>query len=87
MFFLPRPFAKSATLKWHHIKPIYRSPYSPDFNPIERLWQHVKGQSMAGFLTSNGEALTSKLLDSLKELLYGSKLVRSVRALPSFNRK
>lgn len=78
---------KSASLNWHHIKPVYLSPYSPDFNPIERLWQHVKGQSMAGFLTNDGEALTSKLLDSLKELLDDTKLVRSVCALPSFNRK
>ncbi|MEY3895325.1 MAG: superfamily endonuclease [Verrucomicrobiota bacterium] len=28
---------KSARLDWHHIKPVYLSPYSPDFNPIERL--------------------------------------------------
>jgi hypothetical protein len=42
---------------------------------------------MAGFLTNDGEALTSKLLDSLKDLLDDSKLVRSVCTLPSFNRK
>ncbi|MEO8615295.1 MAG: IS630 family transposase [Luteolibacter sp.] len=78
---------KSVCLNWHHIKPIYLSPYSPDFNPIERLWQHVKGQSMAGFLTNDGEALTDKILDSLKNMLDNSTLVRSVCALPSFNRK
>lgn len=78
---------KSACLNWHHIKPVYLSPYSPDFNPIERLWQQVKGQSMAGFLTNDGDALTNKLLDSLKDLLDDPKLVRSVCALPSFNRK
>ena len=78
---------KSASLDWHHIKPFDLSPYSPDFKPIERLWQHVKGQSMAGFLTSDGEALTSKLLDSLKNLLDDARLVRSVCPLPSFNWK
>ena len=34
---------KSARLHSHHIKPVYPSASSPDFNPIERLWQHLKG--------------------------------------------
>ncbi|QUE50344.1 transposase [Luteolibacter ambystomatis] len=42
---------KSARLNWHHIEPVCLPPYSPDFNPIERLWQHLKGQYFAGFLT------------------------------------
>jgi transposase len=78
---------KSTGLNWHHIKPVYLSPYSPDFNPIERLWQHLKGNPMAGYLTNDGDALTDKLLASLQAVLNDSKLVRSVCTLPSFNRK
>lgn len=78
---------KSAGLNWHHIKPFYLSPYSPDFNPIERLWQHLKGSAMAGYLTNDGEALTNKLLESLQGVLADPKLVRSVCSLPSLNRK
>lgn len=78
---------KSARLNWHHIKPVYLSAYSPDFNPIERLWQHLKGQAMAGFLTNDGEALTNKLLESLQSLLEQPKLIRSVCATPSVIRK
>ena len=78
---------KSARLNWHHIKPFYLSPYSPDFNPIERLWQHLKGNPMAGYLTNNGEALTTKLLESLQSVLNEPKLVRSVCSLPSLNQK
>ena len=74
---------KSARLDWHHIKPVYLSAYSPDFDPIERLWQHLKGQAMAGFLTNDGEALTNKLLESLQSLLEESKFIRSVCALHS----
>ncbi|MCC6881209.1 MAG: transposase, partial [Verrucomicrobiales bacterium] len=33
----------SKALDWHHIKPLHLPPYSPDFNPIERLWQHLRG--------------------------------------------
>lgn len=78
---------KSAALNWHHIQPFYLSPYSPDFNPIERLWQHLKGNAMAGYLTNDGEALTNRLLQSLQGVLSDTKLVRSVCALPSLNRK
>ena len=78
---------KSATLDWHHIKPVYLSPYSPDFNPIERLWQHLKGQFMAGFLTNDGEALTDKLLASLQSLLDQPTIIRSVCSPPTLNRQ
>ena len=36
---------KTAVLDWHHIKAAYLPPYSPDFNPIERLWQYLKGNT------------------------------------------
>jgi transposase len=78
---------KTASLNWHHIKPVYLSPYSPDFNPIERLWQHLKSQAMAGYLTNDGEALTEKLLESLQSLLDKPDLLRSVCSPPTFNRK
>ena len=78
---------KTASLNWHHIKPVYLSPYSPDFNPIERLWQHLKSQAMAGYLTNDGEALTEKLLESLKDLLDKPEIIRSVCSPPTFNRK
>ena len=81
------PDGKSYRLHWHHIKPVYLSAYSPDFNPIERLWQHLKGQAMAGFLTNDGEALTTNLLESLQSLLEEPELIRSVCATPSFIRK
>ena len=28
---------KTKRLDWHHIEPVCLPPYSPDFNPIERL--------------------------------------------------
>jgi hypothetical protein len=82
-----RRLAQKRRLDWHHIKPVYLSAYSQDFNPIERLWQHLKGRAMAGFLTAVGEALTTKLLESLQSLLEEPKLIRSVCATLSFIRK
>jgi transposase len=78
---------KSASLDWHHIQPFYLSPYSPDFNPIERFWQQLKGQAMAGFLTNDGDNLTGKLLESLQSLLEKPEIIRSVCAPLAFNRK
>jgi len=33
---------KTKSLNWHHIIPEYSPTYSPDFNPIERLWLRMK---------------------------------------------
>ncbi len=69
---------KVKTLNWHHIEPVYLPPYSPDFNPIERLWQHLKSHYLAGFITKSGEELLEKLLDSIRAMMHKPKLVQSV---------
>lgn len=38
---------KSKSLRWHHIEAVFLPAYSPDFNPIERLWQHLKSHYLA----------------------------------------
>lgn len=78
---------KSARLDWHHIKPVFLPPYSPDFNPIERLWQHLKGQYLAGFITNDGHQLEEKILTSLRDLLDKPKTVQSVCSYPRLNRQ
>ena len=36
-------FHKSLDLKWsNNIIPIFQPPNSPELNPIERLWEHIK---------------------------------------------
>lgn len=69
---------KAKSLDWHHIKPLFLPPYSPDFNPIERLWQHLKSQYMAGFITRSGEELADKLEESIRALLTETKTIKSV---------
>lgn len=69
---------KSKSLNWHHIKPLFLPAYSPDFNPIERLWQHLKSHYMAGFITKSGEELADKLETSIKSLLTDTKTIQSV---------
>lgn len=69
---------KAKALRWHHIEPVYLPPYSPDFNPIERLWQHLKGHYMAGYLTRSGQELGDKVYNSIRHLLGMPEVIRSV---------
>ena len=69
---------KTQRLEWHHIEKAFLPPYSPDMNPIERFWQHLKGHGMAGCFTGDGD----KLCESIRELLDQLELIQSVCALP-----
>jgi len=76
---------KAKGLNWHHITPFYLSAYSPDFNPIERLWQHIKSHHLAGYITNRGVELEQKLFDTLQALLRDTDTVKSVCSNRSFN--
>jgi transposase len=39
----------------YHIKPVCFPPYIASFNPIERLWQHLESDGLAGFITKHGD--------------------------------
>lgn len=69
---------KSKSLQWHHIEPVYLPPYSPDFNPIERLWQHLKSHYLAGYITKYGDDLNEKIFTSIRTLLDRPETIRSV---------
>jgi transposase len=69
---------KTKRLTWHHIVPVFLPPYSPDLNPIERLWQHLKSHYMARYITKRGEELNDKLYESLRALLDRPETIRSV---------
>ncbi len=74
---------KSKSLNWHHIKAKFLPAYSPDFNPIERLWQYLKGHHLAGFLTKSGAELADKLETSIRELLDQPALLQSISSTHS----
>ena len=69
---------KTTRLDWHHIEPVYLPPYGPDFNPIERLWQHLKSHHLAGFVTRDGQALEEQIFQAIRSLLQTPQTIRSV---------
>jgi transposase len=52
---------KSKTIQWGRFEPMFLPPYSPDFNPIERLWLVIKAEWFTDFIAKNREALIQRL--------------------------
>jgi len=60
---------KAARLNWHHFEPVYLPGYSPDFNPIERLWLRLKADWFWDFIARSPAALTDRLCAALKSFI------------------
>ena len=60
---------KAARVNWHHFEPKFLPGYSPDFNPIERLWLRLKADWFWDFIARTPEELTERLCAGLKSFL------------------
>ena len=63
-------FHKSHDLKWaDNIIPIFQPPYSPELNPIERLWEHIKSKLAWEYCHSLSQLRTKlkQVLDSISK--------------------
>jgi transposase len=56
---------KAVRLNWHHFEPHFLPAYSPDLNPIERLWLRLKADWFADFLAKTPQALHKQLVAAL----------------------
>ena len=59
---------KSKKLPWGAFEPVFLPSYSPDFNPIERLWLIVKAEWFTDFIAKDTEALMQRLDQALNWL-------------------
>lgn len=57
---------KAKRLDWGRFEPVFLPAYSPDLNPIERLWLRVKSQWFADFIARDREALVARLDEALQ---------------------
>jgi transposase len=60
---------KATRLNWHHFEPVYLPGYSPDFNPIERLWLRLKADWFWDFIARTSEDLSDRLCVALKSFI------------------
>jgi transposase len=72
---------KAARLNWHHFQPEYLSPYSPDFNPIERLWLRLKADWFYDFVAQSSQELSDRLCTALKSFINDSAKTASICAI------
>lgn len=56
---------KAKRLDWGNFEPLFLPPYSPDFNPIERLWLLLKAEWFSDFIAKDREQLIERLDQAL----------------------
>lgn len=56
---------KSKSLDWGRFEPIFLPPYSPDLNPIERLWLLMKAEWFSGYYAKTKDELIDRLSQAL----------------------
>jgi transposase len=65
-------------LHWHHFEPTYLPPYSPDFNPIERLWLRLKADWFWDFIAHSTQELSDRLCLALKSFINDTAKTASI---------
>ena len=68
---------KAQRLNWHHFEVHYLPGYSPDFNPIERLWLRLKADFFSDFIAKSPEELTQRLCHALISFMEDPEKVAS----------
>lgn len=72
---------KAKKLNWHHLEPMYLPPYSPDLNPIERLWLVMKDRFFVQWYTKEREILVDRVCEAVESFLKKPEEVKSICAV------
>jgi transposase len=68
---------KRKSINWHFLEPLYLPPYSPDFNPIERIWLIMKAEHFSHIHCRTRAALIEVADRALCDLMDDPKKVAS----------
>ena len=56
---------KSRSLRWGRFEPLFLPPYSPDLNPIEKLWRYLKAEWFTDFVAKGLDDLIARIDQAL----------------------
>ncbi len=60
---------KSTKINWHFFEPVYLPPYSPDLNPIERLWLLLKANWFCNICCKKREILSDRICAAILDIM------------------
>jgi transposase len=69
---------KSKSLNWHGMHHEFLPPYSPDLNPIERIWLILKARYFTDWIARTPDELTDRITFALRKLMKNSSEVSSI---------
>jgi transposase len=69
---------KARGLDWGRITPVYLPPYSPDLNPIERIWLYMKKSFFSLFCAKHIDQLTERLILALRFFIFNPDVCKSI---------
>jgi transposase len=69
---------KTSSLNWYHITPLYLPSYSPDLNPIERLWLRIKKDFFSNYISKSPEELINRIIEAINFYLNSPERIISL---------
>lgn len=72
---------RSAKHNWHGFEPLYLPPYSPDLNPIERIWLVMKNKWFNHFHAKNYDALIERLDLAILDVIHHPKTTQNTTSI------
>lgn len=72
---------KKKTLDWHGFSPMYLPPYSPDLNPIERIWLIMKARWFNNIVCKDLTSLIARLDTAILDLIAKPEQVKSTASI------
>jgi len=72
---------KRNTNNWHSLQPMYLPPYSPDLNPIERIWLTMKARGFNNYVCKSEEKLLERLDQAILDVIDNPEKTQQTTAI------
>ena len=74
---------KTKTHDWGQFEPVFLPPYSPDLNPIERLWLLLKAEWFTDFVAKTHDQLVERIDQALRWAITRGERNQSTCSIPT----